>query len=129
MSRRPYTPKMTYGWWLDRPFYTRYMIRELSSAFVTAYSGLLIVGLWRLAEGEAAWNGYVSALSHPAALVFQGVALLFALYHTVTWFAVTPRTTPVIVGEDFLPPQPVIIAQYAAWIFASAVIIGAALWF
>lgn len=128
MSRKPYTPPLSYGWWLHRPFYTRYMIRELSSAFVTAYSGLLIVGLWRLSEGEQAWNGYVAALTHPLALVFQGVSLLFCLYHTITWFGVAPRTAPVMVGENFVPPRPIIAAQYAAWGLASAVILAAALW-
>lgn len=128
MSRKPYTRPISAGWWLKKPFFIRYMAREVSSFFLGIYSALAIVGLARLVGGPEAWAGYLALLSHPLFLVFHGVALIFALYHTITWFAVTPRTTPVMVGEDFVPPQPIVIGQYVAWVVASAVVLLAAFW-
>jgi hypothetical protein len=36
--------------------YVLYMVRELTSLFVGVYCALLVVGLWRLAQGPAAWT-------------------------------------------------------------------------
>lgn len=115
-----YKPVFPKTWWTQTGFYTRYMFREASSFFVATYSALLIIGLWRLNDGQQAWDGFLASLQTPWSLAYHVLALLFTLYHTVTWFAVTPRTMPVLVGEDFLPATPIVIAQYAAWIVLSA---------
>ena len=65
MSRRPYIRKVERSWWLGRRCYVIYMIRELTSLFAGLYCALLVVGLWRLAEGRAAWDGFLAALSSP----------------------------------------------------------------
>lgn len=126
MSRNPYVPRMSNGWWLKKPFYTRYMMRELSSFFVGTYTALLVVGLWRLSEGPERWQSWVDFMVSPAVVVYQLLALAFTLYHTVTWFAVTPRTTPIMKGEDFVPPGPIVAAQYVAWVAVSIVVLVAA---
>ena len=78
MSRRPYTRKVERSWWLQHPRYVAYMIRELTSLFVGLYCALLAVGLVRLAQGQAAWEGFVAALSSPLGVAFQLVCLVFA---------------------------------------------------
>lgn len=128
MSRKPFTPPMPLGWWLEKPFYVRYMLRELSSFFVGAYVALLIVGLWRLSQGPQAWEAFMAAMGHPLAVAFHVLALAFCVYHTVTWFALTPRSTPIMRGEDFVPARPIIAAQYAIWALVSLVVIVAVLW-
>lgn len=127
-SKGPYTPALPADWWLKKPFYTRYMLREMTSFFVGSYCALMIVGLSRLATGAEAWAGFVAALASPLSLVYHVLALVFTVYHTVTWFAVTPRTTPMIVGEDFLPHKPIILGQYAAWLVVSLVVLLVAFW-
>ena len=63
MSRRPYIrPVQRSTWWLKQPRYIRYMAREVSSAFLCAYSLVIVVGLIRLAQGEAAYDAYLQAL-------------------------------------------------------------------
>ncbi|GAB3448631.1 fumarate reductase subunit C [Insolitispirillum peregrinum] len=124
-SYKPVFPKT---WWLQSAFYTRYMIREASSFFVATYSALLIIGLWRLNDGPQAWDGFLHALQSPFAVLYHLLALLFTLYHTVTWFAVTPRTMPVLVGDDFLPAAPIVIAQYVAWVVLSLGMITVTVW-
>src|SRR5450631_2593904 len=83
MSRRPYIRKVERSWWLHQPRYVFYMIRELTSLFVGLYCALLVVGLIRLSQGHAAWDGFVAALSGPLGVAFQLVCLVFATYHSV----------------------------------------------
>lgn len=128
MSRKPYEPTLPTGWWLEKPFYVRYMLRELTSCFVAAYVAILIIGLWQLSQGPQAWQGFISALGHPLSVVFHGLAFVFAVYHTVTWFALTPRTTPIMRGDHFVPPGPIIAGQYVLWAIVSLVVLIAALW-
>lgn len=126
MSRKPYTPQVPLGWWLEKPLYIAYMLRELTSFFVATYAATLIIGLWRLSMGPEAWTGFVSVLTSPVMVAYQVIALAFAVYHTVTWFSLTPRTTPLMIGDDFVPPAFVVIGQYVAWAGASVFIIALA---
>ena len=55
-ARKPYVrevPKST--WFLKQSRYQHYMLHEISSIFVAIYTGILIVGLFRLAQGPEAW--------------------------------------------------------------------------
>lgn len=120
MSRKPYIrPASRYGWWLLQPRYIRYMARELSSAFIGAYTGLITVGLWRLFQGEAEWNSFVAMLQTPLSIGFHLVALAFALYHTTTWFNVTPKAMPMQIGEKRLPGAAIVGAHYFVWVVVS----------
>jgi fumarate reductase subunit C len=50
------------GWWRRNPFFIRYMVREATAVAVAAYAIVLTTGVVRLAQGEAAWNGWLEAL-------------------------------------------------------------------
>jgi succinate dehydrogenase subunit C len=126
MSRRPYIRKVERSWWLQHPRYVRYMIRELTSLFVGLYCALLVVGLIRLAQGPAAWDGFVAAISSPAGVVFQLLCLVFATYHSVTWFALTPKAMPLRVKDEPVPGSVIVGAHYVAWAVVSAVVLIAA---
>ena len=53
------------------------------------------MGLKQLAEGPAACGGVPRALlKSPASIVFHLLALAFAIYHSVTWFNLTPKALP-----------------------------------
>ena len=65
MSRKPLVrecPPTT--WYFRQPRYLRYMSREITSIFIAAYCVLLVVGLQRLSQGPAAWEGFL--LGHAA---------------------------------------------------------------
>ena len=64
---RGYVRPMT-GWWLRTPRFRRYMLREASALFLVAYALVLLVGLLRLAQGEAAFALWRAALGHPLAI-------------------------------------------------------------
>jgi fumarate reductase subunit C len=82
------------GWWRRNPYFLRYMIREGSSVFLAIYTVILLVGLYRLTQGEAAWEGWRAALTSPFSLVFHWAALLTVGYHAYTWWKVAPKTAP-----------------------------------
>ena len=82
------------GWWRRNPYFVRYMIREGSSVFLAIYSIILLVGLLRLSQGEAAWDGWRAALTSPWSILFHWLALLTVSYHAWTWWKVAPKTAP-----------------------------------
>ena len=124
MSRRPYRRAVsTTSWWLAQPRYIRYMAREVSCVFIGAYTAAVVVGLVRLSEGAAAWGAFLEAVGAPASVAFHLLALAFALYHTITWFNVTPKAMPVQIGEARLPGGVIIGAHYTGWALVSALVL------
>jgi fumarate reductase subunit C len=92
------------GWWRKNPYFVRYMIREGSSVFLAIYSIMLLVGLWRLTQGEAAYNAWLTALASPLSFLFHWLALLTVGYHAYTWWMVSPKTVPNIrIGGREIP--------------------------
>lgn len=124
MSRNPYfreLPKHT--WFFRHPRYMRYMAREVTCIFIGAYTLLLLIGLQRLSQGEAAYESFLQALREPASIAFHVAALAFAVYHTVTWFNVTPKALPMQIGESFVPNAAIAGAHYLGWAILSALVL------
>jgi len=82
------------GWWRKNPYFVRYMIRESSSVFLAIYAVILLVGLLRLTQGEAAYDAWRAALTSPLSILFHWLALLTVGYHAFTWWQVAPKTAP-----------------------------------
>jgi fumarate reductase subunit C len=104
-----------FRWFFRHPRYLRYMAREVTCIFIGAYTLLLLVGLMRLSEGQAAYEAFLLALRSPASIAFHVLALAFSVYNTVTWFNVTPKALPVQIGEEFLPGGVITGVHYLAW--------------
>ena len=124
MSRKPYVrevPKTT--WFFRQPRYMRYMVREVTCILIGAYTLLLVVALKRLSEGQAAYEAFLDALRSPLSILFQLVALGFALYHTISWFNVTPQAMPIQRGEEFLPGSIILGVHYGGWVVVSLVVL------
>ena len=112
MSRRPYVrPISTREWVFRHPRYVRYMVREFSCLFIGGWTLLMVWGLKALAEGPAAWAAFLELLRSPPGTAFQLLTLAFALYHSVTWFNLTPQALPI----PFIAA-----AHYAMWVLLSA---------
>lgn len=127
MSRKPFIrPMPKHTWYMRQGRYKRYMVREVTCLFLGAYSAVLTVGLMRLASGPDAYNAFLAALNAPGSIAFHVVALLLAVYHSTTWFNVTPQAMPIMRGEEFVPGGTIIGAHYAAWAVVSLVILVAA---
>lgn len=120
---RPYEPRLPVFWYLAQPNYIRYMLREVTCVWIGAYVVVLAVGLLRLAQGPEAWQGFWQAFSSPPGLAFQGAALAFVLYHTVSWFSLAPSTMPIWRGETRVPSKWIRLAHYLVWALVSIAVL------
>ena len=121
--RRPYMRPMA-GWWRRNPFFVRYMLREGTSVLLAAYALVLLAGVWSLAEGRETYEAWLAAMGSPVSVVFHLAVLAASLYHSVTWFAVSPKTMPPIaIGGQKVPERLIVLGQYAGAVAASLVIL------
>ena len=126
-KRRPYVRPMG-GWWKKNPFYVEYMIHESTALFVAAYAITLLVGVVRLGQGEAAWNGWLEAMKSPLSIVAHLAFLVAIAYHAFTWFKLFPLTMPpIMVGGKRLAPEVVVGGGWLAGI-AGAIALFAVVW-
>ena len=109
---RTFVRPMT-GWWRKNPYFIKYMIREASAPLFYGYALWLLVGLVALARGEAAYEVWRAAASHPLSILIHAIVVAFAVYHTWTWFSVLPKTTPDIDVEPRLLVAAGVIAAAA----------------
>ena len=124
MSRKPYVreiPKSS--WFLRQPRYMRYMAREITCIFIGAYTLMLLVGVMRLSQGQAEYEAFLAALRSPGSIVFHLLVLAFSVYHTATWFNVTPKALPVQIGEEFLPGGVITGVHYLGWAVLSLAVL------
>ena len=124
MSRKPYVrevPKTT--WFLRQPRYMRYMAREVTCIFILAYTFLLICALGSLADGKDAFDAFVQALGSPLGVLFNLAVLIVTVYHSLSWFVVTPQAMPIQRGEEFVPGNIIVNAHYGAWAVVSLIIL------
>ena len=121
---KPYVREVSrYGWFLRNPRYRRYMAREVTCVFIGLHALILLVALKRLSEGREAWEAFLHNLTGPTGVVLQLVILAFAVYHSTSWFNVTPKAMPVQIGEQFLPGAVIIGAHYATWLIATVAVL------
>ena len=121
---KPYVREVSrYRWFMRNPRYLRYMAREVTCVFIALHALVLLVALKRLSEGREAWETFLDNLTAPAGVQMQLVILAFAVYHSTSWFNVTPKAMPVQIGEKFLPGAVIVGAHYAGWLVVSLVVL------
>ena len=118
-KRKPYTRELPTDWWMKQLFYTKYMIREGSSVFITIYSLMLAWGVLRLSQGEAAFNAWMTSLQSPVAIIVHLIALGLALYHTITWFSLAPKAVDLWIKGKRLNDKVIVTGHYAAFAVAT----------
>ena len=123
VSREPYVREMTWRWVFRQPRYVRYMAREFSCLFIGGWTLMMVWGLRELAQGPAAWAAFLVCLTSPVSIAFHVLALGFAIYHSITWFNLTPQALPLQIGEDFVPGAAISGAHFAAWAAVSLAIL------
>lgn len=123
---KPYVRPMA-GWWKRDPFFMRYMARELTAFAVAAYAVMLCVGVVRLAQGEAAWIGWLAAMRSPLGIAAHLVLLVSMVVHAKSWFEIMPKTMPMIhIGGRRLAGEAISRAGWAAAVVASLVLVALA---
>ncbi len=109
------------AWWLKRRPYVLFIVRELTSLFVGFYCLLLLVTLYLLGQGEKAYEGMLTFLRSGPIIALHIIALIFTVYHSVTWFNLTPKAIVVPMGEKRLPDVFIAGSNYVAWVFLSGI--------
>ena len=115
-KRKPYDRKLPLTWWLKQIFYTKYMIREGTSLWITLYSLILAWGVLRLSQGEAAFNAWLAALQSPGAIILHVLILIFALFHTITWFSLAPKAADLWVKGRKVDDKLIVAGHYGAFV-------------
>lgn len=116
-------------WWQRDPFFVRYMVREATALAVLVYAVVLCVGLVRLAQGEAAWNGWLAALRSPASLLLHAVLLIAMVVHAKSWFEIMPKTMPLVRADgSHLSPALIRRGGWAVTAAASLLLLVLAAW-
>ncbi len=124
MSTKPYVREVSkFDWYFKHPRFMRYMAREVTCIFIGAYTFLLIAALGSLSQGKDAFDAFVLALGSPFWVLFNAAALVAAVYHSTSWFNVTPQAMPIQRGEEFVPGNIIIGAHYAVWAVVSLIIL------
>jgi len=123
MNLRYKTP-LRPSWFMDKPGFRLFMLREATSLFMAGYLIFLLVWLRRLGQGPEAYATFLESLRHPVPILLHLVALAASLYHSITWFNLTPKIMPMYLGEDRLPDKLAAVAMgFGPWIVLSGIIL------
>ncbi len=126
MSNRPYIRLMPVSWWMREGRYINYMIREVTCLFIAFQAVVMLIGLYRLSQGKEAYEAYLAALWSPAGLLMSLAIFAMAVFHSISWFNVTPKAMPLWIGDKQAPGWIIVAAHYGAWFVASVIILFAA---
>ena len=123
MSRKPYVREISHTtWYLERRRDFLHMAQEVTSLFIGIYTIMLLWGVKALSEGPGAYQVFLDTLGNPLVIAFKWITFVIMLYHSISWFSVTPKAMPVQIGEEFLPGGIIAAGHYIAWVVVSAVI-------
>jgi fumarate reductase subunit C len=117
VTRNPYRRPVTLEWVTRHPRYLRYLAREFSCLFIGAWTLLMVCGLAHLAQGPADWAGFLELLQSPVSIVFHALALVFTVYHSYTWFMLTPKALP------FAPESVIAGSHFGAWALLTGIVL------
>jgi len=127
-ARRTWVRPMT-RWWRRDPFFVRYMVREATAVAVLLYAIVLAVGVVRLAQGEAAWNGWLAALRSPWSLLLHAVLFAAMVVHAKSWFEIMPKTMPpLVIGGRRVSASTITRSGWIAVALASVVLLALCAW-
>jgi fumarate reductase subunit C len=118
-----YHRKMPATWWLTNASYFLFMLRELSSVFIALFLVVYLCQIYQLSQGPDAYSAFTQKLSSPGWILFHFVALLFALYHSITWFQSSAVVLPLRIGERSVSRPSVLALHIGAWLIVSVIVL------
>ena len=123
----PYHPRwyrrpVSVWWWLESRSYAGFVVRELTSVFVALFALVMLWQIRALGQGPEAYSRFLARLQTPLFLAVNGLALLFVLFHSVTWFNLAPTAMVVRLRGKRVPDLVIAGANYGAWVVLSAAV-------
>jgi fumarate reductase subunit C len=98
-------------------------MRELSGIFMAWFVVYLLLMLYAVGRGDAAYQDFLDWADTPWVLALNLVALLFVAVHTVTWFGLTPQAMVVKADGLRVPSAPIIASQYVGLLVVSGFVL------
>jgi fumarate reductase subunit C len=120
---RLYRPRVSTWWWTRKRSYFVFVMRELSSIFIAWFVVYLLLLVYAVGQGEAAYRRFLDWASAPGVIVLNVLALVFVLLHTVTWFNLTPQAMDVRLDGRKVPGFHIIAGQYTGLVAVSLFIL------
>ena len=118
-----YHRKMPATWWLTKWSYFLFMLRELSSVFIAVFLVVYLCQIYQLSQGPEAYSAFAQKLASPGWVLFHLVALLFALYHSITWFQSSAVVLTLRIGERVISRPMVTALHVGAWVMVSVLVL------
>jgi len=120
---RLYRPRVSTWWWTRKRTYLVFVMRELSSIFIAWFVVYLLLLIYAVSRGAAAYQRFFDWAGSPWVVALNVVALVFVLLHTVTWFSLTPQAMSVRVLDRTVPSFHIIAGQYTGLVVVSGFIL------
>lgn len=114
-------PVSTY-WWLERPTYIAFILREISSVFVAWSVVFLLLLVRAVDQGDETYRQFLAWSATPAVAAINVLSLLFVLFHAMTWFNLAPAAMVVHVGGRKVPGLLIAGSNYGGLVVASALV-------
>lgn len=113
-KRKKYVRPMTATWWQKLDFYKAYMVREATSIFAVWFCIVLLYGVLCLASNPVGLGiiDFIGFLRNPIVVFLNIITLIATLYHTATYFVMTPKVMNIIVKNERLPHH---VLRNALW--------------
>jgi fumarate reductase subunit C len=103
MIKQRYQTPMGPLWFLKRAGYRRFMAREMTAFAMAAFLVYLLYWLHAIGDGYTAFVRMVEFTRNPVTVTLLGLAFGALLYHSITWFNLTPKIMPMYVAEEKVP--------------------------
>jgi fumarate reductase subunit C len=110
-----YRPRIPLTWWLRKWNSFSFMMREFTAVFVGIFALVYLIGICQFIEGPEAYEAFVASLLTPSWKFFSLLILIFALYHTITWFHLAPQIIVLRLGQKLIPAFVVLAICYLVW--------------
>ena len=120
---RPFERRLRWTWIVAQPRYALIFLRELTAFFILTYLVLFVILLHKAGQDARAYQDYLDFLWNPGMVVFHFVAAAAALWHTWTWFMLTPKSMVLWLRGWRVPGFALVASQTGAWAVLTALII------
>jgi succinate dehydrogenase subunit C len=114
--------KSTY-WWLEKPAYFLFILRELTCLPVAWFAVYLLLLIKAVVDGPLAYQQFMAWSATPWMILLNVVSFALLLFHAITFFIAAPQALVVHLGRTRVPGQLVLLGHYAAWLAASVAVI------
>lgn len=118
-----YHPRMPTVWWFRKWNYFLFLLRETTSIFIAVFLVVYLIRIYNINQGADAYAEFAGQFQSNGWIAFHAVALIFAVYHSLTWFKTAAVILTPRVGGRVVPPWAVVAGHIVAWLGVSAIIL------